>query len=163
MNHHYLYGLATGIGLAILFRLVRDRGHALYGVTEGRVQKELTRIVRKYALLLPLNKIHSGGTHQQVFDGGTVIAHFDSDSAIAGLPRNARSYVVWGKKRRRKAAEELMHSLWHLGYNATIHEPLPFPSGTFIMVKSNAFIDNAMAFRPHWVKMAILDARSKKK
>jgi hypothetical protein len=148
--------------IAFLWRLVRERGHSVFGVQSSDVQKVMTEIIRRYTTLLPLNMINSGPTHQQVFRGGTVIAWFDNTPGLHGLPKNARSYVVWGKKRRRMAAEELVRRLRDLGFDACIHEPLPdFPPGTFLMVKSDAFIDNAHAFRPHWVKMAFLEVMSK--
>lgn len=78
-------------------------------------------------------------------------------------PKNVRSYVVWGKARRKTAVEELVLELQHLGYEASICEPLQgFPPGTFIMVTSNAFLGSAHAFRPHWIKMAFLAATAKK-
>lgn len=155
--------IAFGVFIAFVWRLIFDRGHAVFGVQNKNVQVLMTTIIRRYAWMYPLNMINAGPTHQQVFRGGTVIAWFDKVPALLGLPKNVRSYVVWGKERRRMAADELVLYLRRIGYKAEIHEPLrDFPSGTFLMVTSDAFIDNAQAFRPHWIKMAVLEALAKR-
>ena len=147
-----------------LWRFVRERGHSVFGVEDARVQALMTNIIKRHTTLQPLNVINSGGTHQQVFRGGTVIAYFDDLPGLAELPKNVRSYIVWNKERRRRAADELVLGLKALGYEASVHEPLKdFPPGTFLLVKSNAFLDSGHAFRPHWIKMAFLEATMKKK
>jgi hypothetical protein len=149
--------VGVGIFIAFIWRFVRERGHAVFGVKDRAVQEMMIGIISRYTTLLPLNMINSGPTHQQVFRGGTVVAYFDDVPEIARLPKNVRSYVVWGNHRRREAVEELVKELHDLGYEATVHEPLrEFPLGTFLMVRSDAFLDNAQAFRPHWVKMVFL-------
>lgn len=158
-----LSGVVLGLLLAFLWRLIRERGHCVYGVADSGVQGVMKRVIARYTTVHPLNMINSGPTHQQVFRGGTVFSWFDNVPGLADLPKNARSFVVWGKERRISAAVELASALRKRGYVTSIHEPLPgFPPGTFLMVKSTAFLDCAVAFRPHWIKMAFLEATAKK-
>jgi len=152
----YILVFAAGIAVAILWRFVRDRGHAVFGVKDERVQSEVCRIFRRYTTLVPFNFLHTGPTHQKVFCGGKVICYFDPSPIIAKLPKNVCSNVVWGRGRRKRAADKLVASLKALGYEASSHEPLPdFPADTldFILVRSDAFYDCALAFRAHWVVM----------
>lgn len=160
----HLSYLVVGMAIVLVWQFVRDRGHALYAVKDECAQSVLADVVERYTALSALNMINSGPTHQQVMSGGTVFAWFDRTPDVDALPKNARSYVVWGAKRRRRAAMELSSNLRRMGFNAKIHEPLPgFPRDTFLMVTSDAFVDSAHAFRPHWVKMAVLDALAKRR
>ena len=157
-----LVWFAIGIFISFIWQFIRERGHAVFGVKSQAVQELVTRVIRQYTTLSPLNMIHSGPTHQQVFSGGTVVLYFDEKVPPGFNPvGNVRSYVVWGKLKRLEAAHDLMTNLRGLGYEATIHEPLrEFPPGTFILVRSNAFIDNGQAFRPHWIKMVYLQIKA---
>jgi hypothetical protein len=158
-----LLWVAVGILSAFVWRFVRERGHAVFGVKDKAVQELLTRVVRQYTTLRPLNIIHSGPTHQQVFSGGTVVLYFNDKVPPGFNPvGNVRSYVVWGKRKRIAAAQDLVTNLRRLGYEATVQEPLQeFPPGTFFLVRSNAFIDNGQAFRPHWIRMVYLQIKAK--
>ena len=157
-----LVGVGVGLLLALIWRFVRERGHSVYGVTDSTVQSALKSVITRYTTVHALNMINSGPTHQQVYRGGTVVAWFEDNAGIRDLPNNARSFVVWGERRRRDAANALVASLKALGHTAAIEEPLVmFPAGTFLMVTSDAFIDCAIAFRPHWIKMAFLEATAK--
>ena len=156
-------GIALGMLVAFLWRIIFDRGHSVYGVKSRDVQQLVSEVVRGHTGLRRLHTIDTGGTHQEVLSGGTVIAYFDRVPGIGGLPRNARSFVVWGRRRRHRAVHELVIGLRNLGYKASDCEPLSdFPKSTFIMVTSDAFEGCAIAFRPHWIRMAFLDARARR-
>ncbi len=155
--------VVLGMLIGFFWRFVLDRGHAVFGVQNQEVQQIMRRTIQRYTTLRYLHPIDSGPTHQQVFQGGTVIAYFDESPETNDLPKNARSYVVWGKARRLQAARDLAKELTDHGFEASIHEPLKnFPPGTFFMVTSNAFIHHAPAFRPHWLKMAYLEMKAGK-
>jgi hypothetical protein len=156
INYITILAFAAGIVTAIVWRFVRDRGHAVFGVKDERVQGEICRILRRYTTLVPFNFLHTGPTHQKVFFGGKVICYYDESPIIARLPKNVCSNVVWGRARRRRAAHKLVMHLQNLGYQTSSHEPLPdFPAGSldFILIRSTAFYDCAIAFRAHWVVM----------
>lgn len=158
----YIVVFVSGVIVSSLWRILWDRGHAVFGVKDQKVQSLMKRIIKKHVGLTPLHVINSGPTHQQVYSGGTVIAWFEKAVSISGLPSNVRSFVVWGRRNRQKAARQLVAELVALGHTASIHQPLEdFPFDTFLLVKSSAFIDSGYAFRPHWIKMAFLDARAK--
>src|SRR3954462_3795680 len=105
-----------GIVVALLWRVVRARGHALFGVVDDRVQNAISQVVGEYTSLKVLHDLHTGPTHQRVFSGGTVVAWFERIIIERGLPKNVRAYVVWGAGRRRKAATELVVRLVDLGF-----------------------------------------------
>ena len=159
---HDICLVLLGAGLLGFWQFIHDRGHAVFGVKNAEVQSIVTNVVTRYTGLWPLHMIDSGPTHQQVYIGGTVMAWFSNVPGVAGLPKNVRSFVVWGARRRREAAERLVFDLEMMrhGVEPEINQPLPnFPDNTFLLVTcDDAFIDCGIAFRPHWIVMMFLQA-----
>jgi len=143
---YFLLGVIAAIG----WRFIFERGHCVFGVASPYVQEVLRCIVCQYAGLRFLSRIKSGPTNQLVLSGGTVFCWFATQ--MSG-PKNVRSLVVWGKRRRLRAAQSLFLNLREAGFGVKISEPLPFPAGIFLLVTSDAFLDCAIALRPHWLKM----------
>lgn len=159
----FFFGVVVTLAGLGLWKLVFDKGHCLYGVTDRISQEILRDVLKEFTRLRFRHPIDSGGTHQAVFSGGTVFAYFDREIP-EDLPRNARSYAVRGINRRQLVVSSLVSRLRSAGYDAQVHEPLQhLPRGTFLMVTSNAFIGHAHAFRPHWIRMAWLDWQAKRR
>jgi hypothetical protein len=145
-----------GIAFIVLVLVIRDQGHSVFAVKDEEVQKIVASVTRRWTTMFILYPIPIGPVHQLLWAWGVVFAYYDEAEAIAALPRNIKSFVTWGAKRRTRAAIHLRNRLVRAGYKASICEPLLpiLPSRTFILVTSDGFENCAVAFRPHFLVMA---------
>jgi hypothetical protein len=130
---------------------IPDWGHQCFEVPSEAAAQAVTSVLAKDGLGENFT-FNFGPTRQTLLaDGHTVIFQARNDE-LGGLPGNARSVVV---KNPLLSAAEASRSLQENGFTAVIHRVVDVgvPSGSLIVVSSDAFKNWVLVYRWHALKL----------